>query len=272
VIGETGAVGAIGPVGPQGLIGLTGLTGPQGIQGIMGVTGDTGPQGDRGLQGIQGIPGDLGPQGIQGIQGIQGVKGDKGDTGSFPAGNVAGDMQYWDGTSWVMFPKGGYNTILKNCGGVPTWVVANCDAFQIGDTGPAGGKVFYTTEGGAHGLEAAPVDQADAAWGCNVSSIPGTLTTIGTGAANSTINMENCAESNIAARVAHAYNLNGYYDWYLPSGLELDQLYANRDSVGGMTKLHYWSSTQFDFLAAYEQAGEPILKAVSTGVRAIRAF
>lgn len=38
--------------------------------------------------------------------------------------------------------------------------------YAIGDTGPAGGIVFYVTEGGIHGLEAAQVDQGYAPWGC----------------------------------------------------------------------------------------------------------
>jgi len=32
--------------------------------------------------------------------------------------------------------------------------------YAIGDTGAADGIVFYITDGGLHGLEAAPVDQA----------------------------------------------------------------------------------------------------------------
>ena len=38
--------------------------------------------------------------------------------------------------------------------------------YEIGDTGPAGGIVFYVTDGGLHGLEAAPEDQDRGEWGC----------------------------------------------------------------------------------------------------------
>ena len=44
--------------------------------------------------------------GAVGTPGTQGPKGDKGDTGSFPRGTTVGDMQYWNGTQWVMLPKG----------------------------------------------------------------------------------------------------------------------------------------------------------------------
>jgi hypothetical protein len=68
-------------------------------------------------------------------------------------------MQWWNGSAWVMIPVGANNTTLKNCNGVPTWVIAHC-GFLIGDTGPAGSIVFYLTDAtGLHGLEAAPVDQ-----------------------------------------------------------------------------------------------------------------
>ena len=45
--------------------------------------------------------------------------------------------------------------------------------YAIGDIGPAGGWVFYVTDDGLHGLEAAPVDQANAAWGCHGVFFPG---------------------------------------------------------------------------------------------------
>ena len=35
-----------------------------------------------------------------------------------------------------------------------------CTVYEIGDTGPGGGLVFYTSNGGCSGLEAAPADQA----------------------------------------------------------------------------------------------------------------
>ena len=42
--------------------------------------------------------------------------------------------------------------------------------YAIGDTGPSGvGIVFYTPDGGLHGLEAAPVDQSDGATWSDVS-------------------------------------------------------------------------------------------------------
>ena len=151
--------------------------------------------------------------------------------------------------AWVALKAGAHNTTLKICDGVPTWVVANCPGFVIGDTGPAGGKVFYVDATGAHGLEAAPVDQTNdsglATWGCLGTSIPGTSTAVGTGAANTTLIIAGCAEANTAAKVAHAYSLNGYTDWYLPSKDELALLYEQKTVVGAFANDYYWSSTEF---------------------------
>ena len=196
---------AQGPQGPQGLPGAQGV---QGVPGAQGAAGGPGPKGDTGATGP------AGPQGPQGVPGINGTNG------SFPAGTARGDMQWWDGTAWVVIPAGFHNTTLKNCNGVPTWVVAHCGGFVLGDTGPAGGIVFYLTDNtGQHGLEAAPVDQSAAApWGCFGFSIPGVNgTAVGTGAANTAAIVAGCAEAGTAAKVADAYSLNGYDDWYLPS-------------------------------------------------------
>jgi uncharacterized protein (TIGR02145 family) len=138
--GATGAMGSIGPTGlpgPQGVQGPKGDKGDQGIQGLTGATGPQGAQGDKGdkgdigLQGIQGLAGatgpqgptgDIGPQGSQGIAGPTGPQGLKGDPGSGTAGNNPGDMQYWDGTQWVVIPVGTPGQILTlSASHVPIW-------------------------------------------------------------------------------------------------------------------------------------------------------
>jgi uncharacterized protein (TIGR02145 family) len=44
-----------------------------------------------------------------------------GPKGSFPTGTNVGDMQYWNGSQWVMIPNGQSGTTLKNCDGQITW-------------------------------------------------------------------------------------------------------------------------------------------------------
>jgi uncharacterized protein (TIGR02145 family) len=109
-------------VGPQGVKGENGDQGAIGPQGVQGEKGDIGPDGQ------QGIKGEKGDQGIQGTAGAVGPKGDKGDPGSGAAGTNPGDMQYWDGTKWVVVPGGTDGQTLTYCGGKPIW--GECNEIQ----------------------------------------------------------------------------------------------------------------------------------------------
>ena len=172
--------------------------------------------------------------------------------GTAGAGSKAGDMQYWDGAAWQFISTrasdGSSNPPrLTLCDNVPTWTNADC-IYAVGDTGPAGGIVFYVTDGGLHGLEAAPADLASAAWGCAGTDIT-TGSAIGTGAQNTADIVAACTDAGIAAKLASDYSLNGYSDWYLPSQDELNELYVARGAVGGFvtsggTASLYLSSTQ----------------------------
>jgi hypothetical protein len=120
----------IGPVGPEGPEGAVGPQGPEGPQGEPGLPGPQGPAGPAGPQGLQG---EMGPAGLQG------EKGDKGDTGSFPSGSAAGDMQYWNGTQWVMIPAGSPGAVLTlSKSRIPFWAVGMvlipAGSFSMGDT------------------------------------------------------------------------------------------------------------------------------------------
>ena len=264
--GPTGKTGATGPAGSGGAKGDTGAAGANGAQGVAGAIGATGVKGDTGaastVAGPKGDIGDIGAVGATGAQGVAGaigatgVKGDTGAlgaTGTGPAGTATGDMQYWDGSTWVMIGMGAHNTTLKNCDGIPTWVEATCP-FIIGDTGPAGGKVFYLTDATReHGLEAAPVDQSNRTeWGCYGRVVGGTNMAIGTGKANTTAINLYCS-SGTAASIAASYSLNGFSDWYLPSFDELSLLYAQKTIVGGFANSWYWSSTELNSIIARSQ-------------------
>ena len=290
-----GTAGSQGPTGPAGAKGPLGLKGDKGLQGAVGSVGATGAKGATGPKGDKGEKGPAGAsQGLQGVQGRQGPAGVRGLTGYSQAGNEPGDMQYWDGSQWqllaapVLTGTGcTFATIqyLKNAAS-PSWktdcspVPPNSTAFNIGDTGPAGGKVFYLTDSsGHHGLEAAPVDQASAPWGCYFTAISGAQSTaVGTGAANTAAIVAGCVEAGTAAKVAEAYTLNGYTDWYLPSLGELNLLYAQKSVVGGFANYSYWSSSEYDSGSAWNQSfsngSQSIspIKYYSLAVRAVRAF
>lgn len=117
--------------------------------------------------------------------------------------------------------------------------------YQIGDKGPAGGIVFYITDGGNHGLEAAHEDQGMAPWGCyGTRMLVGAYApAVGQGAQNTATIIAGCSQVGIAARIASDYSYSGYDDWFLPSRDELNLLHQQR-FVLGITGLEYWSSTE----------------------------
>jgi len=159
-------------------------------------------------------------------------------------------------------------------------------SYSIGDTGPAGGIVFYMAPDGLHGLEAAPADQKPPSsmrgvtWGCRGLTINGADgTAIGTGAQNTADILAACSDLGIAARLADNYTLNSFNDWYLPSKEELNELYLQRAVVGNFTSSGngYWSSTEmFDVGAWFQDFDDGSVHILdrngTTGVRAIRTF
>ena len=127
--------------------------------------------------------------------------------------------------------------------------------FQIGDTGPAGGKVFYLTDAtGKHGLEAAPVDQPLAEWGRCGKAVVDPSTDIGTGLANTNAINAVCGVGTAAYKAAN-YSSNGLGGWYLPSKDEMTLMYTNigygaqapNTNVGNFLYGYtYWSSSQYN--------------------------
>ena len=130
--------------------------------------------------------------------------------------------------------------------------------YHVGDTGPAGGKIFYVNPNSASDgwkyLEAAPTDEASTyPYGGSGILIGATAQglAIGTGQANTTmiVNVLKTVETgSYAAKVCEdksvTYNGKTYADWFLPSKEELNQMYINRVAIGGFTTFWYWSSTE----------------------------
>jgi hypothetical protein len=132
-------------------------------------------------------------------------------------------------------------------------VVNPARAYNIGDAGPAGGKVFITpsTPGNKTGkyFEVAPTDwsgteiklganKPQVAWSCNQyhsTTLPGTKTEIGTGFNNTQKINGACAgatnTADWAAAKATAYRGGNRTDWFVPSRDELIQIYQHIDDV-----------------------------------------
>jgi hypothetical protein len=151
-----------------------------------------------------------------------------------------------EGSVWVNMTSQSAYILVDSAPGSAVWKqITNVGPFNIGDRGPAGGIVFYITDQGMHGLEAAPGDQGPARWGCESRHVVGALgTVIGTGAQNTADILAGCGgEPGIAARVAADYMFNGFDDWFLPSQDELSMLHR-RGVVGCLDFEFYWSSTR----------------------------
>jgi hypothetical protein len=150
---------------------------------------------------------------------------------------------------------------------------------EPGDTGPAGGKIFYVDTLDAYPwkyLEAAPADlSVTYAWAFTENLIS-TQVAIGSGAANTTAILGTDADAD-AAKASADYSYGGYSDWFLPGKDELGAMYDNKASIGGFSDDYYWSSSEYSGNHAWSQyfsngAQCSSNKYSADSVRAIRAF
>ena len=109
--------------------------------------------------------------GAKGDQGEVGPKGDKGETGTFQAGTAAGQMNYWNGTTWVTVSPGVTGQTLTFCDGVPTW--GPCSPYPAGTvhctntptavvpvTNPTTGKIWMDRNLGASQVATSSTDES----------------------------------------------------------------------------------------------------------------
>lgn len=149
-----------------------------------------------------------------------------------------------------------------------------------------GGKLAYLLSPGDpgyinginKGFIAAPTDQSTGAvWGTYGAYLGDTSTALGAGHINSSA-ISLAYGAGTAAYVCENLTLGGYSDWYLPSLIELNKLYANKSLIGGFSNADYWTSSERDNYLAWAQYFAT--GALSTGasknqpryVRAIRSF
>ena len=162
----------------------------------------------------------------------------------------------------------------------PALTGASCgvtDPCNIGDTGPAGGIVFY--DAGEHKtwgryLEASPVDSEGvglpwkrlAAFDTkrpiyrDVKTLKAQAqrvlsTQIGMGKINTDRIVKIYGRGRYAARYTHAMVFGGYDDWFLPSKDELNAMYSvlgtASPGIGSYARSFYWSSSEYDFNNAW---------------------
>lgn len=170
--------------------------------------------------------------------------------------------------------------------------------YAIGDTGPAGGLIFYIDEADVFSwtyLEVAPASTEGTlnVWGGYGTTVTGADgTAIGTGAQN-TIDIVTQfgghepyeSKTDYAAKICSDLESGGYADWFLPSKDELDAIWDNlvddgtgsNNGVGGFASGYYWSSSEYNGGNAWfqgftigNQDYDP--KYGTKRVRAVRAF
>lgn len=157
--------------------------------------------------------------------------------------------------------------------------------YKVGETGPAGGIVFYDkgerTDGWRY-LEAAPArTEVFAAWPEALVPID-TETKVGSGRSNTELLVKaDSAGSETAATACDTLAIKTYSDWFLPSKDELSLLFTNLARTGKDSFLKegyaYWSSSSFDAERAWAQGFSNgvqgrVEKSELLVVRAIRAF
>jgi len=158
--------------------------------------------------------------------------------------------------------------------------VTQATAFYIGQH-YGGGIIFYIDSTGAHGLIAAKEDQGIIGYGSDIIRTDARGRAIGKGFIN-TVKIINAygKTGNYAALLCAKYRGGGYEGWFLPSLQELEELYKQKNIVGGFSDNYYWASTEvsWDWSAAWEQIFVDGIQASTSGkwqlnsVRAVRAF
>ena len=138
-----------------------------------------------------------------------------------------------------------------------TFTTCIAPSFTVGQS-YGGGTIFYVDCTGIHGLIAANTEYGPVQWGCEGTSISGTLSGIGTGQSNTNLILSGCSDTNFAAKLCDNLTLNTYSDWYLPSYDELETLRVN---IGGFANVYIWSSSQKDINDAYSKnLGNPTVQ------------
>lgn len=120
--------------------------------------------------------------------------------------------------------------------------------YEVGDTGPAGGTVFYIVAGsnGTHGMESSPEETELHSWGCLKQHIEGAGNKgVGEGKSNFyAIIAKGCSP---IANAVQEHSVNGFDDWYLGSRNEVElMLNVIPAPQYQYRRMYYWTSSQHD--------------------------
>ena len=124
--------------------------------------------------------------------------------------------------------------------------------YSIGLSAEQGGYIFWVSTDGKHGLVAETQDQGYTTW---------------------------YEAQNLISNPNNHFSPNGakFRDWRLPTKFELNEMFFQKDAIGGFGNYIYWSSTEFALNYAWDQDftngyQDFFNKDNSANVRAVRAF
>ena len=108
-----------------------------------------------------------------------------------------------------------------------------------------GGIVFYTYDGGRHGLIASTTDLSSGIkWSNDLTQINSSRDGITAGSFNTERIISKQGVGSYAAQICADYKQGDFGDWYLPSKYELGLLYTQRAIFSDINAGVYWSSTE----------------------------
>ncbi len=199
------------------------------------------------------------------------------------AGTLTGTTAVVNGGTGLTASGTDGQVLTSTASGTLTWTTITSGTHSIGEA-YGGGIVFYTYDGGRHGLIAATVDQnAGVKWSNDGTQINIGRDGITAGSFNTERIINKQGVGTYAAQVCANYNGGDYGDWYLPSIYELNLLYLQRGIVGNFASTsgssYYWSSSESPdgifSVSKYFYNGTVISLSTKSNtyfVRAIRAF
>ena len=120
--------------------------------------------------------------------------------------------------------------------------------YRVGETGPAGGIIFYDQGSKKNGWRYMETTFKDidvlAPGGCYFTVSIDTDSAIGKGLENTNKIIELCSESGISARVVKNFTLNNFKDWFLPSFYELEAIFNSNPGRNFTDKAEWKQSVQ----------------------------
>jgi hypothetical protein len=173
---------------------------------------------------------------------------------------------YWNHSYEVSVSENSIFIIAEGGARILTHQCETTETYTVGQTGPAGGIVFYDKGEYSDGWRYMEVEATETdtllQWGCNTIALGTTHTGIGTGLVNSgkiksffdnlpgyyTNPVETCSD-NADGTVAAGFGLyinNDNKQWFLPSQEELTLVYQNvaAAQLGNFGPYLYWTSTE----------------------------